>query len=222
MELTVEKTSRQESKLLSLLTYFTGKPCKNGHVAKRRTSNGECEECGRIRSNKTAKNLDKNIKASRDKSYYERHKEKIRSIQNKIYLCLSKEEKSNRRGILTCASKAKQKERSRKHYIENIDKHKKLIATWRVKNKHIIYASNQKRRSAKKQAIPKWSDFEKINQIYADSILISEMTRVKHHVDHIVPLNSKIVCGLHCECNLEIITAKSNLEKGNLVWPDMP
>lgn len=38
----------------------------------------------------------------------------------------------------------------------------------------------------------------------------------------LVPLHSKVVCGLHCEYNLQILEAKKNIGKGNRHWPDMP
>jgi 5-methylcytosine-specific restriction endonuclease McrA len=45
---------------------------------------------------------------------------------------------------------------------------------------------------------------------------------VKHEVDHIVPLKSPLVCGLHVEHNLQVIPATQNRRKHNRVWPDMP
>ena len=41
-------------------------------------------------------------------------------------------------------------------------------------------------------------------------------------VDHIVPLQSNIVCGLHNEFNLQVITKSANSSKRNYYWPDMP
>lgn len=47
-------------------------------------------------------------------------------------------------------------------------------------------------------------------------------TAIPWEVDHIVPLNNDLVCGLHCEANLQVIPAIANLSKNNSWWPDMP
>lgn len=43
-------SSRKEAKELGLKRYFTGKPCKHGHVAERVSSNGKCVDCVKERS----------------------------------------------------------------------------------------------------------------------------------------------------------------------------
>lgn len=77
-------------------------------------------------------------------------------------------------------------------------------------------ALNMARYCAKLRAIPKWANPEKIAAIY-------ESAAAKGwHVDHIVPLQSKLVCGLHWEKNLQPLPPANNLAKGNRQWPNMP
>ena len=78
--------------------------------------------------------------------------------------------------------------------------------------------STRKRRMYLKQATPNWMDeFDElfIKEIYHLASLRSEILGIKHHVDHIIPLKGKNVCGLHVPLNLRILTAEDNIRKNN-------
>jgi hypothetical protein len=110
--------------------------------------------------------------------------------------------------------------------LTNQDKVKSYKRRWKDENKHKLNFYSRLRRGVKIQAIPIWSDdeFEQLvmSEIYDLAKLRSELTGIKWHVDHRVPLISEIVCGLHCSSNLQVIPAFDNLSKGNSYWEDMP
>ena len=83
--------------------------------------------------------------------------------------------------------------RMKKHYLEN---------------KGYYKDKTNKRRAIKLRAIPKFADLNKIKEIYKNC-------QKGYHVDHIIPLNNPIVCGLHVEWNLQYLSAKDNCSKGN-------
>lgn len=102
---------------------------------------------------------------------------------------------------------------------------KSVSATGRVYNRlapHKELAQSAKRRASKKQAVPAWMNKDAVEAIYEKARKFSEITGEPFHVDHIVPLTSDIVCGLHWEGNLQILPGVENLSKANRVWPDMP
>ena len=45
--------------------------------------------------------------------------------------------------------------------------------------------------------------------------VLENIQKQKDEVDHVVPLQSKFVCGLHCEANLQVITKSKNASKCN-------
>lgn len=99
---------------------------------------------------------------------------------------------------------------------------KEYWVNWCERNRAKINAREAKRRASKLTATPSWANIETIEKIYIESKQISDITGILQHVDHIVPLVSKVVCGLHCEANLRIIPYSENISKGNRYWDDMP
>ena len=77
-------------------------------------------------------------------------------------------------------------------------------------------AACARRRAAKLNATPAWADRQAIAAVYA------EAAAKGMHVDHIVPLKSKLVCGLHVPWNLQVLPGPENIRKSNRFWPGMP
>ena len=71
-----------------------------------------------------------------------------------------------------------------------------------------------RRKAEEERATPKWADKKAIKRVYKFA------SRHGLHVDHIVPLNHPLVCGLHCEANLNPVPPYVNLSKSNFTWPD--
>jgi len=114
------------------------------------------------------------------------------------------------------AQQSKWIENNRQHHNANCkkwadgnrDKTRHFVKSWAIRNRGKRAFTENKRRAAKLNATPVWADLGEILDIY-------ESCPVGHHVDHIIPLQGKNVCGLHVEYNLQHMLAKDNLAKSN-------
>lgn len=85
---------------------------------------------------------------------------------------------------------------------------RKKCKTWQVNNLAWFTNYMALRRTTILHATPNWADLEEIKLFY-------KACPKGYHVDHIIPLKNKIVCGLHTEANLQYLPAQENLRKSN-------
>lgn len=116
------------------------------------------------------------------------------------------------------------KKRASEWYYKNYEyarqQQKPYCSNWKKINSDKHCAIENKRRASKLKATPKWlteSDNLQINCKYSLAKMLSRETGIQYHVDHIVPLKSKVVCGLHVPWNLQVIPATENLRKSNRI-----
>lgn len=125
--------------------------------------------------------------------------EKQKKIAAKSY-------KNNRHKRLTEVERAKRNVWSKRWAKANPDKARALAAS---------------RRAQKLQATPAWVDKHLVGVVYAKAFEWSKILGMDMTVDHIVPLKSDYVCGLHVQDNLQLMEFRDNSEKGNREWPYM-
>jgi hypothetical protein len=107
----------------------------------------------------------------------------------------------------------KVRERRRKCYAANPGPKNESARKWRRDNIEKIRARNAKWRADKLMATPKWANLSDIQAIYADAHAKGM------HVDHVIPLRHKLICGLHVAENLRPLTARENTKKSNIFEP---
>lgn len=123
-------------------------------------------------------------------------------------------------------NKEVKREYMRRRYVDKNhvvrERNKVAAKKWRANNLHKLSAKTAAYYASKRRATPGWANLEAIELIYANVERLKIETGIDWHVDHIVPLKSPIVCGLHCEANLQPLPAIDNIRKSNRYWPDMP
>jgi hypothetical protein len=115
------------------------------------------------------------------------------------------------------ANKEYLKEYDKEWQTQNKDKKSKNYKKWQQSNKAVVNSVNSRRRAAEKSATPLWADTKEIQYFYNLASYFTWVSGgfVKYHVDHVVPLKGKQVCGLHVQNNLQILKSGDNLRKSN-------
>lgn len=180
-------TTRKEAKETGAKFYFTGQPCSRGHLALRKTK-GCCVEC--MKEDWVTDNEKRKLKPKSEAS---------KAAAKRYYA------KNKATVIARAQSRPKQEVNAykQKYKEANPELYKALVSV-------------RKRRHRK--ATPKWVSAEQklaIRQLYLQAQALTKITGERYVVDHIVPLISDEVCGLHVPWNLRVITQEENLKKSN-------
>lgn len=122
------------------------------------------------------------------------------------------------------------------HYVKNRDdylfrakaqpkdKTREYKKRWKELNPDAVAKNTAERKSFVRQRTPKWLTKEHHDQIlgfYTEARRVSAETGINHEVDHIAPLRSEVVCGLHVPWNMRVIPDSENQLKNNKFIEDL-
>ena len=177
---------RAAAKAVGQTTYFTGRPCKHGHVDFRCTASGVCLECSKL--------IQKRTITKRLKNNPNHYKEKYALNPEKYRLKAEKYRNKFPERVKESNQKMNGKRKPQKAAAEMKRIATKLNATpkWLSKD-----------------------DFDWIDAYYVEAQKHKEMFGMVLAVDHIVPLKGKQVCGLHVPWNMCLRTKSDNSKKHN-------
>lgn len=222
---------RAEAIKLGLKKYFTGKPCKHGHVAERYTGVRICIECLAMQA------ADPVIAAQKRAQQREHEKTPGRRAYQSARKSSPKYKKwaaayqAGEQGRAVKAkyrasAKGKAKQNEYNARIESraartawrlSSEGRAQIAVWRAspEGRAVICANVNKRRALHRdRTVPLTKDEKaRVTVLYERAVRLTDETGIEHHVDHILPMSHG---GLHHPDNLQVVTQAYNLAKKNL------
>lgn len=208
----MEIISKKEAIKKGLSRYFTGKPCKNGHISERNVLRSDCLECIRERARKNYSSNKENIK-----KYYNENKE-VRQKYLKDYYEKNKE---------TILNRSKKRWEEKKDEIKKYKSEYKEKNSQKIKDYHKNHSQTEKRKIQKRASNNKRYALKKSTcdgSITPDSIKSMKETQINlcnicecdisnhFHIDHIKPLSKG---GIHSIKNIQLLCPNCNIKKGD-------
>ena len=113
------------------------------------------------------------------------------------------------------ADKNRQREATAEWGRKNRERKLAHSRKWKAANPAMCSAACMRRHAAKLQRTPAWADHGLIEAFYMEAAHRTEQSGERHEVDHVYPLQGKLVSGLHVHENLLVITKSENAKKRN-------
>jgi 5-methylcytosine-specific restriction endonuclease McrA len=223
---------RKEAAASGLKYYFTGRPCKHGHVTRRHTHNGTCSGCVNENAKRWSKKNNKRV-AANTRRWRTNNPEKTKVIRKKSnvrWYKLHREEMleygkarywAKRDQILAKEKVRREKTkvvrsiRHRNWRLRNVEYVREKARAWNAANIEKVRAYKRNRK-AKKRANGGSHSGDEISEILRlqkgrCAYCRVELDSTTQHVDHIVPL---IRGGINDRKNLQVLCEPCNLRKG--------
>jgi hypothetical protein len=202
----MELVTWSEAKASGLKHYFTGKPCKRGHIALRQTSALRCMECAKEKQAERMKDPEKRAKQIKIVTEYNK---KRRATDSNFRMRDNEYRK-----------KWTHKKMQDPEYAAKVIKQGRIAS---AKRRAINPSANRFKAAnykiSKYKRIPGWltkEDRTKMKSVYAMRDWLNwTVPNGNYQVDHVIPLRGVFVSGFHVPENLQIIRGADNARKGN-------
>lgn len=203
----MKKLTRQEAKAAGLPRCFGSACSKHPELEGERYIAGSCVLCA-------SEKIQASRKANPERTKAHQQKSRLR-IKNTPEL---KAKKNERDAAYRRANKEKCTATIRQWREKNRALSNSYVRKSKAKNPSIVLANTVKRRLAKLHRTPNWltpDEHWMIEQAYELAALRTKLFGFSWHVDHVIPLQGKLVSGLHTPYNLQVIPGVENVRKLN-------
>lgn len=208
--------NRREARELGLKRYFSGAPCKHGHVSERLISNGRCLECDRNSKRDFLSTNRETVQNRKREAYWrdpDSHRKKAR-----VYRASNLDTVRERDRARRMADPEKKIKNDRQSYLKHRERRLARLRWYKLENTHVFRAGEARRRARERSALPSWfGELDALVWLEAAALvrLRRNATGIDWQADHMIPLACRSASGLHVWNNCQVIPAALNNSKKN-------